>query len=142
MKSPAHRRQTSIDSVASIASLTDSGLPSSTANTPQETTPQGPMGFRPLSEYNFNDPSTIPLLLGLIKLFSFLPSRMRLTFWNLRLTRCFHEMYSICASKHHICEIRSSFYITCLLWDHSDLLFYKLEWYMVFKPVKSFSLIS
>lgn len=50
MKSPAHRRQTSIDSVASIASLTDSGLPSSTANTPQETTPQGPMGFRPLSE--------------------------------------------------------------------------------------------
>lgn len=80
MKSPAHRRQTSIDSVASIASLTDSGLPSSTANTPQETTPQGPMGFRPLSEYNFNDPSTIPLLLGLVKLFSFLPSRMRLTF--------------------------------------------------------------
>lgn len=52
MKSPAHRRQTSIDSVASIASLTDSGLPSSTANTPQETTPQGPMGFRPLSECN------------------------------------------------------------------------------------------
>eukprot|EP00105_Crassostrea_gigas_P014526 XP_011431214.1 PREDICTED: uncharacterized protein LOC105330955 isoform X4 [Crassostrea gigas] len=57
MKSPAHRRQTSIDSVASIASLTDSGLPSSTANTPQETTPQGPMGFRPLSSVRKRTPS-------------------------------------------------------------------------------------
>lgn len=57
MKSPAHRRQTSIDSVASIASLTDSGLPSSTANTPQETTPQGPMGFRPLSSVRRRTPS-------------------------------------------------------------------------------------
>ncbi|XP_048766980.2 uncharacterized protein LOC125674029 isoform X2 [Ostrea edulis] len=49
MKSPAHKRQTSIDSVTSIASLTDSGLPSSSGNDPQEATPQGPMGFRPLS---------------------------------------------------------------------------------------------
>nr|XP_022295350.1 serine/threonine-protein kinase Nek9-like isoform X1 [Crassostrea virginica] len=57
MKSPAHRRQTSIDSVASITSLTDSGLPSSGGPTPQEPSPPGPVGFRPLSSVRRRTPS-------------------------------------------------------------------------------------